>query len=182
MRKINDSLFKKLDRDAEQKATISIIESEEACRQVAIIYSQYVFHWSKRQAFFLTPRMGTDKREKRLSQIRKLIHIAADLGVPVEIYIKAQFEQQMVWLKRKGLNYVPFANLISQRAVEEFKRYKERIDKSHSAATAKKEFYSTQALNVRQSVQDSIAKLYYRLVAVKKIKGEITIDLTLKNF
>jgi len=179
MGEIKKSFFKKLDRNAEQKATAPIIENEEACRQVAIVYSQYVNKWSGRQAFFLTPRMSTEKREKRLSQIRRLIRIVADLGVPVEIYIKAQFEQQMVWLKKKGLNYVPFANLISQRAVEEFERYKSRIDKSHSADVAKKEFYSTQALNVRQSVHDSVTKFYYRLMAVKKIKGEMVVETAL---
>jgi hypothetical protein len=174
MVEIKKSLFKEIDKD---NVIPVILDGEKECQHIALIYSQYVHKYSGRGAFFITSKMSEEKKEKRFAQLRKLIQIAADLGVPEEVYIKAQFEQQMKWLEPRGLKYVPFANLITERAVEEFEKYKERIDGSYSDRTAKKEFYSTQALDVRKAVEDSIAKLYYRLLAVKKYKGEVTIAL-----
>lgn len=174
MVEIKKSLFEKIDKDARDNMASVVIDGEKECRYIALIYSQYVHKYSGRGAFFITSKMDEKKREKRFAQLRKLIQIAADLGVPEEVYIKAQFEQQMKWLEPRGLKYVPFANLITERAVGEFEKYKERIDKSYSDKTARKEFYSTQALDIRKAVEDSIAKLYYRLKAVQKYKGEIT--------
>jgi len=179
MVEIKKSFFRKLDREIEHTITLPIIESEKACQQVAFIYSQYVHKQSGRHAYLLTPRMNKKDREKRLAQIRKLIHIAADLGVSEEIYIKAQFEQQMIWLSKSGLNYVPFINLISQKAAKWFTDYKERIDKSYDLDARKKEFYSTEMVNIRQAIQDSISKFYDRLKRVKFILEEITIDTAL---
>jgi len=181
MVEIKKSFFKKLDRDADHTATLPIIESERACQQVALIYSQYVHRQSGRRFFFLTSRMKKDKREKRLTQICKLIHIAADLGVPVEVYIKAQFEQQMVWLSKRGLDYVPFANLISAKAANWFADYKKRIDESFDTDAGRKEFYSTQELNIRHAIQESITKFYNRLERVKALTGTLAIDTVLKE-
>jgi len=181
MVEIKKSFFKKLDRNADRTITLPIIESERACQQVALIYSQYVHRQSGRQAFFLTPNMKKDKREKRLTQIRKLIHIVADLGVPVEVYIKAQFEQQMVWLSKRGLDYVPFANLISAKAANWFADYKKRIDESFDTDARKKKFYSTQELDIRHAIQESITKFYNRLERVKALTGTLAIDTVLKE-
>ena len=175
MVEIKKSFFEKIDgtRDTE---VLVILDGEKECRYIALIYSQYVHKYSGRGAFFITSKMDEKKKEKRFAQLRKLIQIAADLGVPEEVYIKAQFEQQMKWLEPRGLKYVPFANLISERAVKEFEKYKERIDGSYSDKTARKEFYSTQALDVRKAVCDSATKLYNRLLVVKEHLGDITIN------
>lgn len=176
MVEIKKSIFEKIDEDARDNMASAVIDGEKECRYIALIYSQYVHKYSGRGAFFITSKMSEEKKEKRFAQLRKLIQIAADLGVPEEVYIKAQFEQQMKWLEPRGLKYVPFANLISERAVAEFEKYRERIDKSYSDETARKEFYSTQALDVRKAVYDSAMKLYHRLVVVKEHQGEITIN------
>lgn len=173
MVEIKKSLFEEI-KDLEDKVTLLAIDrdSEKECHHIALIYSQYVHKYSGRGAFFITSKMSEEKKEKRFAQIRKLIQIAADLGVPEEVYIKAQFEQQMKWLEPRGLKYVPFANLISERAVREFEKYRERIEGSYSDKTAKKEFYSTQALDIRKAVEDSATKLYNRLKCVKGLIGD----------
>ena len=173
MNEFAKGFFKRADRDDEQAIT-EVLESEEACKRVAMVYGKYVFDWSGRKFFLLTNRMGSEIREKRLSQIRKLIRIAADIGVSPEIYIKAQFEQQMPWLKTKSLKYVPFANLISQKAITRFKEYKERIDSSYiEKSEQRKEFYSTLSLQIRKAIQDSIKKFYERLERMKQPTGEL---------
>lgn len=180
MIEIGRGFFKKLDREEERKATIDRLESEEACRRVASLYGQYVHKWSGRDAFFLSNRLAEAKKQKRLGQIRQLIRIVADLGIPTEVYIKAQFEEQMPFLRTKRLKYVPFANLISQRAIERFKQYKKRIDSSYSEETKREEFYSTETLKVRKAVQESVKEFYECLKEIKD-KGTLTMNVALKE-
>lgn len=180
MAEIGKGIFKHLIKEEERKALTSNIESEEACKRVASLYSRYVNKYSGRNSFFLTNRLSKPVREKRLEQIRKLIRIANDLGVPVEVYIKAQFEEQMVFLRTRGLRHVPFANLISDNAVRRFDKYKERIDLSYSTDKARKEaFYSTDTLKVREAIQNSMEKFYARLERVKKSLGTLEIAIAI---
>lgn len=182
MIEVKKDFFKKLDRDEERKAFLADIESEEACRRVASLYSRYVFKWSRRQAYFLTPNMKKEKREKHLKQLKQFIRITLDLGVVHEVYMKAQFEEQMPFLQTRGLQYVPFANLISQKAIERFKKYKERIDASYSTKDARKEeFYSVDTLRIRKAVVESIERFYDRLKRLKELTNKITIDVALKE-
>lgn len=182
MSEIKKEFFKKLDRSEERKAFAVELESEEACRRVASLYSRYVYKWSKRQAYFLTPNMKKEKREKHLRQLKQFIRITSDLGVVHEVYMKAQFEEQMAFLQTRGLQYVPFANLISQKAVERFKKYKERIDASYSTEDARKEeFYSVDTLRIRKAVVESIEKFYDRLERLKELTKKITIDVAIEE-
>lgn len=158
MIEIKKAFFSKLDREEERRLTNGDLYSDAACQRVASIYGHCVFKWSGRDAFFLSSRMGTAKIEKRLEQIRKLITIISDLGVPIETYIEIQFDEQMPFLKTRGLKYVPFANLISERAVKRFKEH----------GSAGKEPYSALFLDVRKSVEDSANEMCNRLKALLK--------------
>jgi len=178
MAEISDKLFKHLDREKERelmKSDFNAENIERALIRIAAIYSDYVFLYSKQQISFLTKRMNAKTRDKKLAQLKKLLNIAMDLGVSPEIYIKAQFEQQMGWLRKKGFTYVPFANLIADKAIERFKEYEARINSSYSSKEARrKEFYSTQTLDIEKSVADSMVKLYDRLVLIDSSVGELS--------
>jgi len=180
MTKFGRGFFKKLDSEEEYKATVAHLESEEACRRVASLYGQYVHKWSRRDAFFLSKRLTEAKKQKRLAQIRKLIRIVADLGIPMEVYIKAQFEEQMPFLRTRKLTYVPFANLISQRAIDRFKQYKKRIDSSYGTETRREEFYSTDTLKIRKAVQESMKEFYECLKEIKDA-GILSMNVALKE-
>jgi len=118
MVEIKKKFFTKLDREEEAKYTAADLYSDAACKRIAAIYSNEVFKWTGHGAFFLSERLALAKREKRIKQIKKLITIISDLGVIADVYISVQFDELLPFLKEiRGLDYVPFANLISENAI-----------------------------------------------------------------
>jgi len=152
MVEIKKRFFTKFNRDEESQLTKSDLYSDAACKRIASIYSNEVFKWSGHEGFFLSNRMAPAKREKRLEQTRKLITIISDLGVTAEVYIRIQFDQQMEFLKTRGLSAVPFANLISNNAI---KRFKDCND-------IEKDSYSALSIDVRKAVEDSAGEMCSR--------------------
>jgi len=172
MIEIKKELFKRFDEEDEKKI-VSILEDEKTCKQVAMIYSRYVYTYSGKKIWLLTSRMKESTKQRQLEKIRKLIRIAAKLGVSEEMYIRAQFEQQMVWLRKRGLNYVPFVNLISDKAVKWFEQYCERIRKSYGIQEADRRLQSIPSPRVYDAISDSIEKFYKRLEVLQK-----TVEIT----
>ena len=153
MIEISKKFFSKIDREEESKHVEADLYSEQACKRVASIYSRFAEKWSGHDVYFLTSRMGRTKREKRIEQIKKLITIVSDLGVPVEVYIETQFDEQMPFLKTRGLTAVPFANLISVKAIKRFK----------DSNAGKADFSSALFMDVRKIIEDSADKMCNRL-------------------
>lgn len=150
---INKKFFSKIDREEESKHVELDLYGEQACKRVASIYSRYASKWSGHDVYFLTPRMGEAKREKRIEQIKKLITIVSDLGVLPDIYIETQFDGQMPFLETRGLVAVPFANLISVKAIKRFKDSK--AGKAHTS--------SALHIDVRKIIEDSSDEMCNRL-------------------
>jgi len=152
MVEISKKFFSKIDREEESKHVEADLYSEQACKRVASIYSRFAEKWSGHDVYFLTPRMGQAKREKRIEQIKKLIMIVSDLGVPVDIYIETQFDELMPFLKTRG-TIVQFSNLISVKAIKRFKDSKAGKTDSSSALL----------IDVRKIIEDSADKMCNRL-------------------
>lgn len=158
MIEIKKRFFTKLDREEEIKLTESDLYSDAACKRIAAIYSNEVFKWTGHGAFFLSERMAFVKREKRIEQIKKLILIISDLGVTADSYIAVQFDEQMEFLKTRGLRSVPFANLISEKAIKRFK----------NSNSSKKESQSLITINIRKAVEDSAGEICSRFNVLLK--------------
>jgi len=158
MIEISKKFFSKIDREEESKHVEADLYSEQACKRVASIYSRFAEKWSGHDVYFLTSRMGRTKREKRIEQIKKLITIVSDLGVPTEVYIETQFDEQMSFLKTRGLTAVPFANLISVKAIKRFK----------DSRVGKAEISSVLHVDVRKLVEDSADEMCNRLSVLQR--------------
>ena len=159
MVEIKKNFFTKLNRDEEIKLTKSDLYSDAACKRIAAIYSNEVFKWSGHGAFFLSERLAFAKRKKRIEQIKKLILIISDLGITADSYIAVQFDEQMEFLQIRGLRFVPFANLISEKAI---KRYKE-------SSSDKKESQSLITVDIRKAVEDSVGEICSRFNVLLKL-------------
>jgi len=153
MIEIKKKFFSKINREEESKHVEADLYGESSCKRVASIYSRFAEKWSGHNVYFLTPRMGEAKRGKRIEQIKKLITIVSDLGVPTEVYIETQFDEQMPFLKTRGLLAVPFANLISVKAIKRFKDSK----------AGKADYSSALLVDVRKIIEDSSDEMCNRL-------------------
>jgi len=159
MIEIKKRFFTKLDREEEIKLTESDLYSDAACKRIAAIFSNEVFKHSGHGAFFLSERMALVKREKRIRQIKKLILIISDLGVTADIYISVLFDELLPFLKEiRGLDHVPFANLISEKAIKRFKNSNSSKKKSQSLIT----------INIRKAVEDSAGEICSRFNVLLK--------------
>jgi len=159
MIEIKKRFFTKFDRDEEIKLTNPDLYSEAACKRIAAIYGNEIFKWTGHGAFFLSERLALAKREKRIAQIKKLITIISDLGVTADVYISVLFDELLPFLKEvRGLDHVPFANLLSKNAIKRFKE----------SSSSKKKSQSLITINIRKAVEDSAGEICSRFNVLLK--------------
>jgi len=183
MVEIKKSFFEETDET--NPIIVDILEDEKACRRVAALYGDFVYHYAKRKFFFYSSRLKQKLKDKRQEQLKRFIRITAKLGVSHDVYMKIQFEQMLPFLRKRGLNYVPFANLISQNAVNRFNEGIKRVKESHDSETGRKEIYSTKFLDIEESIKNSIkicsdrfAKIlefqdFTRLLSIEQVLKEL---------
>lgn len=76
---------------------------------------------------------GSARGRRQRDMMIRIILLATDCGMSLSIFLKAQFEQIMPWLKKSfpNLNYPPLAMLCSASAVRRVERWKETVAQSY---------------------------------------------------
>lgn len=181
--KINKSLFKEIDKKAGKQILLQSLMNESSFIQIALQYQSFVQKYANKQIWFLSPRQSTKVRENKIQQIKKLIGITVDLGIAPEIYMRAQFEQLMGWIKKtrpNGLTYLPFSWMLTEKAITRFETFSKRIENSYHPKQAAKEFFKTQTIDIGGSASRSAKTFYDALVRIKQFE-QLTFELAVSE-
>lgn len=117
--------FKESNAERDKKQLLESLTNKGTYTEISIMYRKFVQHYGKKTCFLLSPKMSAKIKEDRIKMIRKFIEITVNLTIPFEIYMEAQFESLMDWIKKVNpeLGYVPFASMITDKAIDRYKRY-----------------------------------------------------------
>lgn len=171
--KINKKLFDKVDTEVEKKKLLDELLNERTYIQIAILYQQLVLSYGKKRIWFLSPNQSTKIKETKTNQIIKLIKIVVDLGVMPEVYMRAQFESLIGWIRKVNpkLGYVPFTSMLTDKAIERFNKWDERQDKRYSRKDKRRvtEFFKTEVVDIGGSTAQSARTFYKKLLRLRKL-------------
>lgn len=168
--RINSDILKPLTEAEQQERLIDELCTEETYYFIARVYSDLcVQHGAGIYKLLPWKDHNTAARKKRIAEIKKLIRISVELGVPFTKYMRAQFEQQLPFLTRAGLNYVPLRNMISKHGRLSYGYYEERIARTYTRSEDKEQYFTADQLNIRKSLEESMAALASRLQYVANL-------------
>lgn len=171
--KVNKSLFREIDKKEEKQKLLQSYMNERSFNLIAMRYQELVRKYTKRETWFLSPRQSTKVRENKIRQIKKLIEIVVELGVAPEIFMRAQFEQLMGWIKDTkpaGFSYLPFGWMLTEKAIKRFETFSKRMENSFEPKLAEKEFSKTYTVDIGSSIAQSADVFYGSLVRIKQIE------------
>lgn len=162
--RINSDILTPLSEAEEQKRLVDELCTEETYYFIARVYSEICAQFG-RANYRLLPWKNKDTTayKKRIAEIKKLIEITVEIGVPFAVYIRAQFEQQLPFLKRFGLKNVPLRNMISERGKTSYQYYKRKIDAKYVLRQDKAQYFNATQLDVRRSLEESMTTFAERL-------------------
>ena len=165
--KINSDIFQTITPAEEQERLVEELCTEETYYFIARVYSDLCLEYGA-GIYRILPwkNVNSDVYRKRIEQIKKLISITVALGVPFAVYMRAQFEQQLPFLKsRFGLNHVPLRNMISERGKESYKHYRWKLNSKYVLSDDKAQYYNEVQLNIKRSLEESMQVMAERLEA-----------------
>jgi len=175
-----NSGFKILDEEEERVKLLKTLMTDDTYRFIACLYEEKVREYIGGFYQYL-PRKntGTKKYRKRIEQIQKFIIIAVNLGVPFDVYLRAQFEQQMPFFST-FMRYVPFVNLTTEKAIQHFETWRQRVHESYISSKQRREaFFKGPYASLEKEVKGSILSFYKRLETVVQTEGYGVLD---RNF
>ncbi|GAH12927.1 unnamed protein product, partial [marine sediment metagenome] len=121
-------LFKtpdKVNQDFEDLNTDHILQS------IGILYCECVQKHLSRVTRFPVHKTHKDY-EKQLDQIRKLIKICLKHNTPFHVYMRAQFEILVPWMKKTGKSpWVSFGMMISPNGEDRFEEWKQKKENQY---------------------------------------------------
>jgi len=182
--KIGTNLFEPIDEEATKKQILKALDSESTYLNVAIVYEELVYAFAGKRIWFLPPKASEAIKEKKMKQLRMFVEIAVEVGVPFEVYMKAQFEQLVPYLKKVNpkMPYPAFSYLLTEKAVDRFFEYRKRMKDSYIGRDRwTVEFYRTSYVDVVSSVRSSAQKFHNQLVKLKAALGTITPERALQE-
>ncbi len=162
--RINADTLKPLSEAEEQKRLVDELCTEETYYFIARTYSELCAQFGYVN-YRLLPwqNHNSPAYKKRITEIKKLIEITVELGVPFLVYMRAQFEQQLPFLKRYGLKYVPLRHMTSERGRVSYQHYKWKIDAKYVLRQDKAQYFNAAQLDVRRSLEESMKTFAERL-------------------
>lgn len=146
------------------------LHNRDTYQHIANLYTDQCQKWLGHKVFFLTYRMKKETRKKRLEMLGKFVDTTLSLGVSFERYMEAQFEILVPYLKKQhpGSNFPPaFGALISEKAVNRFKKYAEKVD------VVGVEVYRAFELDIRRALRSSIERFHDKTKEIRE-KKQIT--------
>lgn len=107
---------------------VELLSTRETFRTIAGLFTDYCNHYQKRPSWFYKGRMFSSPkaRAKSEEQMRRLILLVVALETEIEIFMKAQFEMLVPYFSVRKIP-VTFAMMITDKAIDRFLRYKDRI-------------------------------------------------------
>jgi len=164
---INSDIFQTISSAEEQERLVEELCIPETYYFIARVYSDLCLQYGA-GPYCLLPWKNTDsdKYQKRIEQIKKLISITVALGVPFSVYMRAQFEQQLPFLKsRFGLKHVPLKSMISERGKESYKHYRWKLNDKYVLSDDKTQYFNEVQLNIKRSLEESMKVMAEQLEA-----------------
>jgi len=175
--KIGSRLFEKANPEAEQKYLLNQLLNESTYQFVISMYESFVWRYSKKKVYFVNPSMKKSTREKKIEMVKKFIMITVALGVPFDIFMKAQFEILVPYFRKSnyGISYPTFSNLISDKAIERFEKYDSSIQRRYQGFSRTVEFFKSPHLDIESSIMDSARRFYERLKKFPEINESLAV-------
>ena len=162
--RINSDILTPLSEAEEQKRLVDELCTEETYYFIARVYGELCAQYGYPNYRLIPWSNHTSPAyKKRINEIRKLIEVTVELGVPFLVYMRAQFEQQLPFLKRYGLEYVPLRRMTSERGRTSFQHWQRKIDAKYVLRQDKAQYFNATQLNVRRSLEESMTMLAERL-------------------
>ena len=144
--------------------------------QVRTLYIEFTKKYFKIITRFMSNKNNKQKYDKQRNMLLKFIEICESADVSFEMYMFAQFEQLAKFFKSKGMHFIPFNALVSDKAVQRFYKWKRttsaKYEKEEERKNALRDFGAPQW---KQSMFDSAKALLKRLVVLTNISDEIVI-------
>lgn len=98
---------------------------------VSKIYDNLSEHYTKKRTFFVPPKLKDKKKlQEKQTQLLRLLARCQELGAPVELYLRAQFEELAYVLNRVGIARPPMSMILSSAGVTRYNKYLDRIEQS----------------------------------------------------
>lgn len=116
----------------EPKVADSAVLADAELMMAAHVYDALAERYTGQRTHFIPPTLKDKKKlAEKQAQLRRLLARCQELGVGVEIYLAAQFEELGYVLKKMGLARPPMSQILSESAIERFNKYLDRIEKSY---------------------------------------------------
>jgi hypothetical protein len=173
----------RFDSANENRIISELIDNETTYRFVAEIYSGFVRTASGIEFFrFLPIDITSANYKKKIEQVRKLLFICLRLSASPEIFIKAQFEMLMPYLKQTNTPYVPFHVMLTDKAVQRYNKYITQTKNKYEVKTEGiREILRISKVDYEKIIRDSITNIQRRISVYKKNQITIAPDLISKD-
>jgi len=161
--------------------TFEELNKPHVLQSIGIMYCECVQKYLERSTRF--PVHEEHKNyQKQVDQIRKFIRITLEQGAPFHVFMKAQFEILVPWMKKTGkVPWVSFSMLVSANAETRFLEWKKKKENQYFYRKEKtKAVYNLDVPQYRNMMIVSVNTLIHRLEFYSNHKG-ITEEVVLQE-
>ena len=139
-----------------------IICTESTLYYVAKLYDQFVKDYSGKTVFFIPKNAKPETKEKKLTQLKQFVEKSVEAGLPINVFMKAQFETLKYMFKKLG--YVPVNAMIGDQSVQRARDYVSKMQSKRITTQT----YDTQRTDLEAAMQTSADKFYLRLTKLQE--------------
>jgi len=156
----NKDLFKSFNSLEEQERVIKELTTEKTIYHISRLYEDLVEHHRGVPYRFLPwKNIDSDEYKKKLALIERFIRAVVEVGATFDQYMRAQFEQQMPYMKKLGMSFVPFRNMCTDRAKQRWFEYQLRVSESYLKKHEQRDYFRRTGVDIEESLLASLEAL-----------------------
>jgi len=148
---------------------VGFLSTESIYKQIATQFNEFCWYYQKRPSWFYKGTMlrSASSRAKVEEQMRKLILLSVALEAEITIFMKAQFEMLVPYFSARKIP-VRFEMMITDKAIDRFLRYKERIKAQFKLESDRdREFYKVPKKDLITAIFNS-GEVYHSVLIKKQ--------------